>query len=153
MKPRHDTFETGDATALICVDDPNLQPIVADQLDALEFKIHTGLFREDIVMRLQMHAYDVLVVHDRFEGGELATNPILAACRELSPEQRRAHSVVLIGADFLTEDGLQAFQLSVDLVCSLSDLGNLAVVLRRSLEERALFYRHFKACLEKAALA
>lgn len=153
MKPRNDSFEIGDSTALVCVDDEEIEPVVADQLDSLGFKIHTGLFREDIFVRIQTHTYDVLVVHDRYEGGDLETNGVLENCRRLIPEQRRAIFIVLVGANLPTKDGLLAFQYSVDLVCGLPDLGNLAAILERCLEERKLFYRHFEACEEEAALA
>ena len=153
MKPRHDHFESGENAALICVDDPKILQIVSDQLDAANFKIHTGLFHEDIVLRLQTYTYSALVVHERFEGGDLESNMVLKACRELSPTQRRAHFVVLIGADLPTEDGLLAFQHSVDLVCGLADLEKLSVVLRRALEAQDLSYQRFNQCLEQATLA
>ncbi len=153
MKSRHDTYEMGDSTALICVDDDRLLPILSDQLDTLGIKIHTGLFHDDIVLRLQTQSYDVLVIHDRFEGADVESNSILATCRELSPTERRAYFVALIGSNFRTEDGLHAFQHSVDLVCSLADLGGFGVVLRRALESRNQFYACFHDSLEQATLA
>ena len=73
---RIDLFEPGDTTALVCVDTPEVQRLVVDNLTELGCKIHTGLFAEDIMVKLQTHAYDVVVVSEHFNGSDLQTNPI-----------------------------------------------------------------------------
>lgn len=152
MKPRHDIFESGDATALLCVDETSLQSLVSGQLDALGFKMHNGLFREDVVLRLGMHAYDVVIVYDRFEDSHPDSNPVLEECLRLSPEHRRSFLLVLVGSDYLTEDGLQAFARSVDLVVNIADLANFGMVLRRAATRRFEFYRSFSEMAETVAL-
>ena len=47
---RLDVFEPGDKTALVCLDVPEVQRIVVDQLTALGFKIHTGLYVDDALL-------------------------------------------------------------------------------------------------------
>jgi len=47
----------------------------------------------------------------------------------------------------ITNNELQAFQYSVDLVFSVSDLANFKPVLRRSLIRHSEFYKKFNECL------
>ena len=78
MEPhnRLDLFEPGDQTALVCLDVPEVQRIVVDQLTALGYKIHTGLFVEDIQLKLRTHVYDVVVVAEHFNAADIETNAI-----------------------------------------------------------------------------
>ena len=59
---RIDLFEPGDKTALVCVDVPEVQRIAVENLSELEYKIHTGLFVEDILRSVAM-VY--IPVHDQ----------------------------------------------------------------------------------------
>ena len=131
IQNRLDLFEPGDPTALVCLDVPEVQRIVVDQLTALGYKIHTGLFVEDILLKLRAHVYDVVVVSEHFSATDLETNPILAEATEARSEQRRRQFITLIGSSFVTDDDIQAFLHSVDLVLGLADVVNLRPVLRR----------------------
>ena len=119
---RLDLFEPGDQTALVCLDVPEVQRIVVDQLTALGYKIHTGLFVEDVLLKLRAHVYDVVVVAEHFNAADVATNPILMEAVEASPDQRRRQLIVVVGSSFATNDETEAFQNSVDLVVGLADV-------------------------------
>lgn len=82
---RLDLFEPGDQTALVCLDVPEVQRIVVDQLTAFGFKIHTGFFEEDILLKLRAHVYDVVVVSEHFNAADIETNPILAETVQARP--------------------------------------------------------------------
>ena len=76
-------FDLGDNTALVCIDHQQYQKIVVPQLIDMTYKVHLGLFEEDVVLKLKTYNYDVVVVYENFKGSTLQTNPILAelACR------------------------------------------------------------------------
>ena len=154
MEPhnRLDLFEPGDQTALVCLDVPEVQRIVVDQLTALGYKIHTGLFVEDILLKLRAHVYDVVVAAEHFNAADIETNPIIAEMLRVPPEQRRRQLVAVIGSSFVTNDELEAFQHSVDLVVGLIDVVNMRPVLRRGLRRIQEFYAPFHEA-EKAAEA
>jgi hypothetical protein len=137
---RLDFFEPGDLTSLVCVDAPDVQRQVVDQLEELNYKIHTGLFVEDILLKLRAHAYDVVVVSEHFNGSDLESNPIIAAVIDYAPRQRRKQFVTVLGASFKTNDEMQAFQASVDLVVNVSDAANLKPVLRRGVNKKRELY-------------
>ena len=155
MEPQNrlDLFEPGDQTALVCLDVPEVQRIVVDQLTALGYKIHTGLFTEDILLKLRTHIYDVVVVAEHFNASDIKTNPILAEAVHTPAEQRRRQFIAVIGSSFVTNDEMEAFQHSVDLVVGLVDVVNLRPVLRRGLRRTQEFYTPFHEAAKAAAAA
>lgn len=150
---RLDIFEPGDLTALICADVPEVQRLMVDQLTSLNYKLHTGLFIEDIQLKLRAHAYDVVVISENFAATDIETNPILREATNAPSAQRRKQLLVLIGSSVQTNDELQAFQHSVDLVVNLADVMNLRPVLRRALLRAQEFYAPFQESLKAAGLA
>jgi CheY-like chemotaxis protein len=150
---RLDIFEPGDLTALICTDVPEVQRLVVDQLTSLNYKLHTGLFIEDILLKLRAHTYDVVVISENFAATDIETNPILREAINAPAAQRRKQLLVLIGSSLLTNDELQAFQHSVDLVVNLADVMNLRPVVRRALLRAQEFYSPFQESLKAAGLA
>ena len=155
MEPhnRLDLFEPGDQTALVCLDVPEVQRIVVDQLTALGYKIHTGLFVEDILLKLRAHLYDVVVVAEHFNASNLETNPILAETLRAPAEPRRRQFVTVVGSSFVTNDELEAFQHSVDLVVGLADVVNMRPVLRRGLLRAREFYAPLHEAMKAAEAA
>lgn len=147
---RLDLFEPGDQTALVCIDVPEAQRLIVDQLSALGYKLHTGLFVEDILLKMRSHTYDVVLISEHFNATDSETNPILAEATHTSPLQRRKQVVVLIGPGVHTNDELQAFQHSVDVVINLADITNLRPVLRRGVLRKQEFYAPFNEAMMAA---
>jgi hypothetical protein len=153
FEPHHrfDFFEPGDKTALVCLDVPEMQRIAVEQLDTLEYKIHTGLFLDDCLLKLRAHPYDVVIVSEHFGGLHPDDNPILREAAHAPPNQRRKQAYVLIGADFTTNDELQSFARSVDVVVGLSDLQNLRPVIRRAASRQVEFHAPLHETLAQIA--
>jgi hypothetical protein len=147
---RIDLFEPGDKTALVCVDVPDLQRLVVENLSELHYKMHTGLFVEDILLKLQTHAYDVVVFSEHFAASDLQNNPILHAIPEISPSQRRQQVMVMIGSSIHTDSEMEAWLYSVDLTLNLADAPNLKHVLRRAVQRTSAFYQPYVEALAAA---
>src|SRR5438128_12595845 len=107
-------FDLGDNTALVCIDHQQYQKIVVPQLIDLTYKVHLGLFEEDVVLKLQTYSYDVVVIYENFKNSTLETNPLLREIIKQPDAQRREHFVVLLSHRFATTDALRAFVQSVD---------------------------------------
>jgi hypothetical protein len=150
---RLDIFEPGDQTALVCVDVPEIQRILVDQLTSLDYKIHTGLFLEDILLKMRAHVYDVLIISEHFNASDMLTNPIIAAAIAVPSEQRRRQFLVAVGSGLATNDVMMAFQYSVDLVVGLADVVNLRPVLRRGVTRVNEFYAPFRDVLKAEGFA
>jgi|ERR1700677_4247930 len=149
MEPqnRYDVFEEGDQTALLCIDDPEIQAPTVEQIASLGYKVHTGLFPEDVALKLRTHNYNLVIVYEHFNGCDLETNQILKEVVNVPAEQRREQFVVLLGPNMVTSDEMQSFIYSVDLTYSLSDLANLKTVLRRAAARHKEFYAPFLECV------
>lgn len=147
---RIDLFEPGDTTALICVDVPEVQRLVVENLTELGCKIHTGLFTKDILLKLQTHAYDIVVIAEHFGGGDLQNNPILASTLEILPDQRRNQIIALVGCSVHTDSDMEAWQHSVNLVVNLADVPNIKHVLRRAMVRNRSFYTPYTEALRDA---
>jgi len=145
---RYDFFEHGDLTALVCVDEPEIQKAIIDQIASLDYKIHTGLFIDDVLLKMKAHNYDLIVVDENFNGSLLTSSPLLAEIMHMPPTLRRHQFVVLVGLGFTTNDEMEAFGMSVNMVCNVADVKNLRPVLRRALIRNKEFYGPFMETLK-----
>lgn len=141
-------FDLGDNTALVCIDHQQYQKIVVPQLIDMTYKVHLGLFEEDVLLKLKSYSYDVVVIYENFKGSNLQTNPILAELAKRPDAQRREHFVVLLSHRFPTNDAMVAFVHSVDLIINITDLANFKPVLRRGVGQHRELYHDFNEMLK-----
>ena len=149
---RIDLFEPGDKTALVCVDVPEMQRLTVENLTELGYKLHTGLFVEDILLKLQTHVYDVVIFSEHFNAADLKSNPILHSVIEIPPNQRRKQVIAMIGSSVHTDSDMDAWVHSVDLTVNLADLPNLKHVLRRAVQRTTLFNQPYTEALASAGV-
>jgi hypothetical protein len=140
--------DLGDNTALVCVDHQQYQKIVVPQLIDMTYKVHLGLFEEDVVLKLKTYSYDVVVIYENFKGSKLETNPILTEMVKRPGARRREHFVVLISHRFATNDATSAFVHSVDQIINIADLANFKPVLRRGVAQHRELYHSFNEMLK-----
>jgi hypothetical protein len=145
MEQEHDSafVDLGDNTALVCVDHQQYQKIVVPQLIDMTYKVHLGLFEEDVVLKLKTYNYDVVVIYENFKGSKLETNPVLAEMIKRPDARRREHFVVMLSHKFATNDATSAFVHSVDQLINIADLANFKVVLRRGVTQHRELYHSF----------
>jgi DNA polymerase IIIc chi subunit len=136
-------FDLGDNTALVCIDNQQFQKLVVPQMIDIGYKVHLGLFEEDVLLKLKTYSYDVILVHENFKGSKPENNPILREIVNETGAQRRAHFVVLLSQRFATNDAMSAFVQSVDQIVNVSDLANLKPVLRRGVAQYRELYTPF----------
>jgi hypothetical protein len=135
-------FQDGnDHTALVCIDHQQYQKLVVPQLIDMTYKVHLGLFEEDVLLKLKTYSYDVVVIYENFKGSNLQTNPIIADMVQRAGMQRRQHFVVLLSHRFATNDAMSAFVQSVDQIINVADLANLKPVLRRGVAQHREMYQ------------
>ena len=149
---RLDLFEPGDLTLLVCHDVPEVRDLIVSQFSELNYKVHTGLYPDDILLKLRTHQYDVIVLSANFNAVSYETCPIYLAATGVPPAQRRQQFVVLIGSQFATGDEMQSFAASVDLVIALHDVVTLRPVFRRTSQRHRELYAPFLEA-EKAIAA
>lgn len=149
MEQETESFlDLGDNTALVCIDHQQYQKIVVPQLIDLTYKVHLGLFEEDVILKLQTYSYNVVIVYENFKNSTLETNPILREIRRQPDIQRREHFVALLSHRFATNDAMSAFVQSVDLIINIADLANFKTVLRRGVAQHRELYNSFNEMLK-----
>lgn len=150
---RHDIFEPGDMTALVCIDQPEYQEPISSHLSSMDYKIHVGLFEEDISLKLKTHVYDIVVIDEHFGGCMLHSNRVLYEATHLPVSQRRNQFLLLIGTSVMTNDEMMAFIFSVDLCFNVNDLANLKPVLRRGVARQRDFFHAYNQEVRAIGLA
>jgi hypothetical protein len=145
MEQEHDSafLDLGDNTALVCVDHQQYQKIIVPQLIDMTYKVHLGLFEEDVVLKLKTYNYDVVIIYENFKNTRVETNPLLREMMKRPDARRREHFVVLLSHKFATNDAMSAFVHSVDQIINIADLANLKPVLRRGVSQHRELYHSF----------
>ena len=141
-------FDLGDNTALVCVDHQQYQKIVVPQLIDMTYKVHLGLFEEDVILKLQTYSYNVVIVYENFKGSTQENNPILRELIKRPEAERRGYFVVLLSHRFATNDAMSAFVQSVDQIVNVADLNNFKPVVRRGVGQHRELYSSFTETLK-----
>ncbi len=147
-EPETAFFDTGDSTALVCIDHQQYQKLVVPQLIDMSYKVHLGLFEEDVLLKLQTYSYNVVIVYENFKGSTAQTNPILRDMIKRAGAQRREHFVALLSHRFATNDAMSAFVQSVDQIINITDLANFKPVLRRGVTQYRELYHAFNETMK-----
>jgi hypothetical protein len=145
MEPETDSSfaEFGENTALVCIDHQQYQKIVVPQLIDLSYKVHLGLFEEDVMLKLHSYTYEVVIIYENFKGCKLENNPILREMVQLTDSRRREHFVILLSHRYASNDAMSAFVQSVDQIINIADLANLKAILRRGVAQHHELYHAF----------
>ena len=148
LDQEHSFFDLDDKTALVCLEQQPAQKTVVTHLTELDYKVHLGLFPEDVLLKLATYNYDVVVIDENFKGSAEGENPILHEIMQRSGTLRREHFVVLLSQRFTTNDAMCAFVHSVDQIINFDDIANFKPVLRRGVAQHAEFYKPFQETLK-----
>jgi DNA gyrase/topoisomerase IV subunit B len=109
----------------------------------MTYKVHLGLFEEDVALKLKTYSYDVVIIYENFKGSKIETNPIIREMVQTTGARRRQHFVVLLSHKFATNDAMSAFVNSVDQIINIADLANFKAVLRRGVSQHRELYHSF----------
>src|SRR5436190_20008439 len=99
-------FDLGDNTALVCVDHQQFQKMVVPQLIDMSYKVHLGLFEEDVILKLKTYSYNVVVVYENFKNCNPQSHPLLRELTRHPGVERRQHFVILLSHRFATNDAM-----------------------------------------------
>lgn len=149
-EPDNNFFDLGDKTALVCVDHAEYQKLIVPQLIDLNYKVHLGLFAEDVLLKLSTYSYNVVVIYENFKESSLEDNPILHEMVQRPGALRREHFVVLLSQRFATNDAMTAFVQSVDQIVNVADIANFKPVVRRGVAQHHDLYLPFQETLKAA---
>jgi CheY-like chemotaxis protein len=132
---------------LVCENAPERQPIIRAALEQLGYTMLPAATAEEATERLRRHAFEIVIVDERFESSGVLDNAVLGTLNTMPIALRRPIFVVLLGREFKTFDNMMAFARSVNVVVNLNDLPHLPAIIRKGLEDNNEFYRVFRDML------
>ena len=145
MVPLKPTAQPGDR-ALVALDDKRRAQEIAAPLAMLGYEVDIVSDTEGVrVIEQGAHAI-VVMARTVAESGALTAYQRLFL---LNSDIRRGFFLILVGDEYTTGDGVQAFVVHGDLVVASPDAGRCEVVLRERLIERSRLFRVFVDCKRK----
>jgi predicted Zn finger-like uncharacterized protein len=128
---------------LVALADRSLAGALTMPLSRIGYAAETMENADDAARALEQGLYDVVITSREGGGQSSRGETLLQRVQRLSPEVRRTVFLVLVGDDFRTGDGIQAFTVMADLVVHPRDAASVEPVLLTSIAERNRLYQAF----------
>ena len=127
--------------AMVALTDRAQAGAMALPLTRLGYQVDTVENAEEGARLLEQGVYDLVVATRAPAAG--GRESLYQRLNRLSPERRRRLFLVLVGDEFKTGDGTQAWAMMADLVVNTRDVGTSDSVLLPTLAERSRLYQVF----------
>lgn len=141
-------YEEDGRTSLVCEDGREAQAAIGSVLKELKYATDVAANADEAFEKLRFNKYDVVVINEKF-GGDPETNEVLRHLQTMPMSNRRHIFVALLGQNLITNDNMQSFDKSVNVVVNEKDLPNLKGILKRSVADNDQFYKVYKESLVK----
>jgi predicted Zn finger-like uncharacterized protein len=128
--------------ALVALHDKSQAEAVTPVLIRLGFNVDASEGDDDAVRHVEQGVYNLLLTTRAIAPADQPPTFYQRLSR-LSADSRRRVFVSLVGNDYRTGDGMQAFTLAADLVLNPRDLGSCGVAMREALSDRQRLYQVF----------
>lgn len=136
-----DAVRTASGRALVLLTDRTQAGAIALPLARQGYQVDSIDNAEEGSRLIDQGVYELVVAsHAAAPGGK---ESLYQRMSRLSPDSRRRVFLVLVGDEFKTGDGTQAWIAMADLVVHPRDLGNADAVLTKTVEERSRLYHVF----------
>jgi predicted Zn finger-like uncharacterized protein len=142
---RRELAESGRAKGqvLVALADRSLAGALTLPLSRIGYAAETMESPDDAARALEQGLYDVVITSRDGGGASSRGETLVQRVARLSPDVRRTVFLVLVGDEFRTGDGTQAFTVMADLVVHPKDAGSVEPVLLTSIAERNRMYQAF----------
>jgi len=124
--------------ALTDPSDQGLQNAVTALLQRCGYGVETATDPQQGIQLLERNSYAVVATTSNGAQGNVSPHKRVAA---LAPEVRRDLFLVLLGSDFSSGDGTQAFAAMADLVLNPKDVASSEELLRSTVNERSRLFK------------
>jgi CheY-like chemotaxis protein len=127
--------------ALVALPDAAQAAAVSQVLTRQGFTVESLDSAGEAVRMLEQGGYDLLATSRNVSAG--GTETLYQRVTRLNPEGRRRIFMVLVGDEFKTGDGTQAFAAMADMVLNIREVEQADTPLRNILAERTRLYQMF----------
>jgi predicted Zn finger-like uncharacterized protein len=132
----------GGGRALVCLSDRGVAGAITVTLTRLGYQVDTIEDPEEGARLLEQGVYSVVATSRSAPAGPKGEN-LYQRTNRLSPEARRRLFLLLMGDEYKTGDGTQAWTTVADFVLNTRETSSADTVLRNTLAERARLYQVF----------
>jgi len=144
-----DFLEPGVKTALICESDSAILSKLRFVLKQMGYHTVEPPNATEALKKMRFHSFDLIVMNELFDSSSPDHNPILTYLNDVMMSVRRYMFVALITTRFRTMDNMAAFNKSVNVVIHLKNLDEIAMILRRAIDDNLSFFSIFQESLIK----
>ena len=144
MNDQFDFVSATDKPALLAFSTPEWMETVKTSLQELGYKAHTAATHSDFLIRFSQIHYHVVILEERFAANSIEENLTLQALQQMSMNERRHATVILLGDSFQTFTPLQAFQQSVHAVINSSELFLIKQLIEKAVADNQMFLHSYK---------
>lgn len=127
---------------IVCMNPSEICNSICDQLLDLECKVYVAKSPADAMAKLQIHAFHIVVMEENYNMEIMQ----LLACLPMAV--RRNMFYILLGTILETNNAIQSYIVSANLVINLQDVPSLGAILQNQLMEHNYFYRAFYYALQ-----
>lgn len=138
---RRERLEAGENDAIVALAGPAAQPI-RQAIGRLGYEVDAVDDIEEGALLLEQGVYEMAVTSADL-GGPGQPETLAQRILRLSPDARRRLFVVLVGEEFRSGDGTQAWARQADLVLHPADAERAETLVRATLAERRRLYQSF----------
>jgi len=144
-----DFIEEGKETALICESDSARREKIGTILMEGNYLVTSPESAREALKNMRFHIYQLVVLSESFDTDDPNKNSVLKYLESLAMNVRRDIFVVLLSDKLRTNDGMAAFNKSVNLIVNTSNVDDIEGIIRHGIAENEHFYRVFKDSMQK----
>ena len=129
---------------MIAFSTPEWLDAVKAALNELGYKVHSAVTHSDFLVRFSQVRYEVVIIEEPFAANTLDENASVMALQNMSMNDRRHATVILLGNSFQTFAPMEAFQHSVHAVINGSEVFMLKQLIEKAVAENIVFLKTYR---------
>jgi CheY-like chemotaxis protein len=136
-------------TAMVCEQDAAVRDKIINELKVMGYAVAQAASSREALQFMRFHIFSAIFVNENFDTAAGQVNSILRYLEGLSMTIRRQTFVVLVSAALKTMDNMTAYNKSVNLIIHKNEIGDVAQIFKKALDEYESFYHVYKENLRK----
>lgn len=126
---------SGIPTVLVLVWDEKIKRLIAEGMKEFNYQIEYAQSEEEAIQKLKQLTPEIIIFHADSSDGGLEGSRFHRHVTWLPMAQRRKSLYILVGSQFETMYDLQALIHSANLVIKDQDMGHVAIIIRKGLQD------------------
>ena len=138
-----DFFEEDSKLTLVMTGNREHETKIKSAVQSLGYRYIPAESTRDAIGKMRFHHFDLIILEDGFDGGDLKRSPVISHLNRFSMSIRRQIFLAVISYDFKTMDNMMAFALSANLVINPKEMDRFSAILKKAISDNEKFYKVF----------